>query len=204
MDFVLTEQSGRVLKDIHRRYKMKQISAIGISALALLCLFSGNAAGQTLIDTFNEIYESCLVHLSVDCVQPKTYEWFNRALQQSEIYITDDLTIVKNSTSDSNENTADQAEESARNSQFNVIAQVDDFLSTHYLNIRYPKAIINSHVPSFVVSTVDSLIPDDVQIQLQESSVSEGMKTNCSFSSFILEITNNFTYFQVVVSLKKF
>lgn len=161
---------------------MKQISVVGISVLALLCLFSGNAAGQTLIDTFNEIYDNCLVRLSVDCVQPKTYEWFNRALQQREIQITDDLTIVKNNTSESNDES--QGEESARDSQFNIIAQVDDFLSTHYLNIRYPKAIINSHVPSFAVSTIDSLIPDGVQIPLQESSVSEGSMKNKFLSIF--------------------
>lgn len=161
---------------------MKAASVIAVSVLALVCLFSGNAAGQTLIDTFNDIYDSCLIRLSVDCVQPKTYEWFNRALQQPEIYITEDLTIVKNATSELNaDNDDDENGASARENQFNVIAQVDDFLSTHYLNIRYPKSIITSYVPAFAVSTISSFIPESTQIPLQENSVSEGTKKNFLF-----------------------
>lgn len=132
----------------------------------------GQAEPGTLVDTFNEIYDSCLVHLSVDCVQPKTFEWFSKSIQKREIRITDDLTIIKNTTeSEASENVAS---ESGREHQFDLIGQVDEFLATHYLRIRNPKAIIGAHVPAFMAKAVNKLIPDALHVPLEENNVNEG------------------------------
>lgn len=161
---------------------MKFGNFIGFGVVAF-CLVHGYNAEETLVDTFNDIYDSCLVHLSVDCVQPKAYEWFSKAIEKREIHLTEDLTIVKNDTAVANSDTENVREDgsSARDNQVNVISQVDDFLSTHYLNIRYPKAVINSHVPAFAVSTLNRFIPDAVRVPFEESNVNEG-----KFKSFCI------------------
>lgn len=139
----------------------------------VLCLTQGYSGQDvTLVDTFNEIYDTCLVHLSVDCVQPKAFEWFSKTIHKREIRITDDLVIVKNETvADASEG---NASESARDSRFDLIGQVDEFLATHYLQIRHPKSIISEHVPSFMVSAINKLIPDSTQVPLEETNVNQG------------------------------
>lgn len=142
-------------------------------AAVVLCLMQGfRAQDVTLVDTFNEIYDTCLVHLSVDCVQPKAFEWFSKSIHKREIRITDDLTIVKNAT-EAEVNEA-PAGESARDNRFNIIGQVDEFLTTHYLQIRYPKSMISQHVPSFMLPAVNKLIPDSTQVPLEETNVNQG------------------------------
>lgn len=144
-------------------------------SVVVLCILNGICANddRTLVDTFNEIYDTCLVHLSTDCVQPKTLEWFSKSIHKREIRITDDLIILRNESAivenDSTEN------QSGRDNQYDIISQVDDFLSTHYLNIRYPKSVISAHVPTFVVPTLNNLIPNAVQVPLEEGNVNEGM-----------------------------
>lgn len=145
---------------------------VGLVAV-VLCLARGYLAEETLVDTFNDIYETCLIRLNVDCVQPKALEWFSRSIEKREIRITSDLSILKNdSAAVADEKPADG--ESARDSRDNLISQVDEFLSTHYLNIRYPKAVINANVPSFMVSTLNRFIPDSLQVPLEENTVNEG------------------------------
>lgn len=152
---------------------MRTSNFIQLAAVAL-CLVQGlRAQDVTLVDTFNEIYDTCLVHLSVDCVQPKALEWFSKSIHKREIRITDDLTIVKNGT-DAEEVSEAAAGESARDNRFNIIGQVDEFLTTHYLQIRYPKSVISQHVPSFMLSAVHKLIPDSTQVPLEETNVNQG------------------------------
>lgn len=155
---------------------MKTTNLIQLS-VAVLCLVSAircdEIESRSLVDTFNEIYDTCLVHLSIDCAQPKALEWLSRSIHKREIRITDNLSIVKNDSAvvDSD---ASQENGSGRDNRFDLISQVDDFLSTHYLNIRYPKSVINAHVPAFMASTVDKLIPHGVQVPLEEGNVNEG------------------------------
>lgn len=139
----------------------------------VLCLVQGYSGQDvTLVDTFNEIYDTCLVHLSVDCVQPKAFEWFSKSIHKREIRITDDLTIVKNaSETNASENGTG---ESARDNRFDLIGQVDEFLATHYMQIRYPKSIISAHVPSFMLPVVNKLVPDSTQVPLEETNVNQG------------------------------
>lgn len=163
-----------MLKRNFKTKKMKAFSLIGFCAI-VLCLTKGYAAEETLVDTFNDIYDTCLVHLNVDCVQPKAFDWLSKSLGKREIRITDDLTVLKNESVVASEPSAEG--ESARDSRVNLISKVDEFLATHYLNIRYPKAVISDNVPSFMVSTLNRFIPDNIQVPLEENQVNEGMFT---------------------------
>lgn len=151
---------------------MKFFQLLQLSIVAL-CLVHSSKCDDTLIDTFNDIYATCLVHLNTDCVQPKTLEWISKSIEKREIHITDDLSIVKNETAIINEEAAAEGE-SARDSRVNILGKVDEFLATHYMHIRYPKSVISDNVPSFMVSTLNRFIPDSTQIPLEEGNVNEG------------------------------
>lgn len=143
-----------------------------VLSIVALCLVHSSKCDDTLIDTFNDIYATCLVRLNTDCVQPKALDWLSKAIEKREIHITDDLSIVKNDSVVINEEPTES--ESARNNHVNIISKVDEFLATHYLNIRYPKSIINENVPSFMVSTLNRFIPEATRIPLEEGNVNEG------------------------------
>lgn len=151
---------------------MKVTNFIQLSVV-VLCLVHSSRSEDTLIETFNDIYATCLVHLNTDCIQPKAVEWFKKVIEKREIQITDDLSIVKNDTANIDDEPAD--EESARNINVNLLSKVDSFLATHYLNIRYPKSVIVNNVPSFMVSTLNNMIPEGVSIPLEEGNPNEGM-----------------------------
>lgn len=151
---------------------MKIVQLLQLSIVALCLVHSTKCDDDTLIGAFNDIYATCLVHLNTDCVQPKALEWLSKAIQKREIHLTNDLSIMKNESIVLNEEATDG--ESARNHHVNILSKVDEFLATHYLNIRYPKAIINENVPSFMVSTLNRFIPDSMHVPLEEGNVNEG------------------------------
>lgn len=152
-------------------------------SVVVLCVASSARSEDSLIEAFNDIYSTCLVNLNTDCVQPKALEWFSRVMQKREIHITDDLSIVKNATAPIDE---EPAEESARDNRINLISKVDEFLSTHYLHIRYPKEVISSNVPSFMMSTVNRLVPDNLHVPLEEGNPNEGIFSLKSHDCFFL------------------
>lgn len=150
---------------------MKVIQLLQLSLVAL-CVVHGAKSEETLIDTFNDIYSTCLVRLNTDCVQPKAMHWLNNVIEKREIRITDDLSIVKNGSAVVDEEPLDV--EGGRSAQVNIISKVDEFLATHYLNIRYPKSIINDNVPSFMVSYLNRFVPEGIQVPLEEGTANEG------------------------------
>lgn len=164
---------------------MKFIQLLQLSVVAL-CLVHGVKCEETLIDTFNDIYSTCLVRLNTDCVQPKAMQWLNKVIEKREIRITDDLSIVKNDSTVVDEEPLEV--EGARSAQVNIISKVDEFLATHYLNIRYPKSIINDNVPSFMVSYLNRFVPEGMQVPLEEGPVNEG--NSITYKSFLFELSN--------------
>lgn len=163
---------------------MKFIQLVQLSIVAL-CIVHGVKCEETLIDAFNDIYSTCLVRLNTDCVQPKAIEWLNKVIEKREIRITDDLSIVKNGSAVVDE---EQLEvEGARSAEVNIISKVDEFLATHYLNIRYPKSIINDNVPSFMVSYLNRFVPEGMQVPFEEGTANEGNFTH----------TRNFLLFEL-------
>lgn len=143
-------------------------------SIVILCLVHSSKSENTLIDTFNDIYATCLVNLDTDCIQPKALEWFKRVIEKREIQITDDLSIVKNETATIVDDEPMPEQDGARNHHVNLLSQVDQFLATHYLNIRYPKSVLVSNVPSFMVSTLNRMVPEGLKIPLEEGNPNEG------------------------------
>lgn len=142
-------------------------------SVVVLCFIQNSRGDETLVETFNDIYETCLIRLNTDCIQPKALQWLNKVIEKREISITDDLTIVKDDSVTVPKEPVEH--ESARDNRINAISKVDEFLATHYLNIRYPKAAIINNVPSFMASTINRLIPDSIQVPLEEGNINEGI-----------------------------
>ncbi|XP_055298912.1 uncharacterized protein LOC129566740 [Sitodiplosis mosellana] len=151
---------------------MKTTNLIQLSVV-VLCLVHGSRSEDTLLDAFNDIYSTCLVNLNTDCIQPKALEWLSKVIEKREIHITNDLSIVKNDSATIIAEDQDEPE-SARDSRVDLLSKVDGFLATHYMHIRYPKAIISQHVPSFMMSTLNRFIPDSVHMPLEEGNPNEG------------------------------
>lgn len=141
-------------------------------SVLVLCLAHNSFGEESLVDTFNDIYETCLVHLNTDCVRPKALQWLSKSIEKREISITGDLTIVKNESIALDQDPIET--ESARDNRVDILSHVDEFLATHYLNIRYPKSVLNENIPAFLQSTVDRFIPDSIQMPLEEGNVNEG------------------------------
>lgn len=141
-------------------------------SVVVMCLAHNGHGEETLIDTFNDIYETCLVHLNTDCIRPKALQWLSKSIEKREISITDDLRIVKNESITLEQEPIDA--ESGRDNRIDILSQVDAFLATHFVDIRYPKTAINDNIPSFMHSTVDRFIPDNVQLPLEEGNANEG------------------------------
>lgn len=152
-------------------------------SLVVLCLVHTSKSENTLIDTVNDIYATCLVHLETDCIQPKALEWLQKVIEKREIQITDDLSIVKNETATIlDESPAAGEQDSARNHHVNLLSQVDSFLATHSLKIRYPKSVLLNNAPSFMASTINRMVPEGLQIPLEEGNPTEGEFLEINFN----------------------
>lgn len=159
---------------------MRVINVFQLVVVAVLLVSAGNA-DDSLNEVFGDMYDSCLNRLSFDCVQPKALAWISKAVHKREIRLTEDLTIVQNAGVPAEE---PDTENSGRDVRYDFFNKIDKFLATHSLNIRYPKSIIKSYVPSFAASTVDEIIPEGLQVPLVEQGPQEGkafdVKSDCA------------------------
>lgn len=153
---------------------MRVINVFQMAVVAVLLISSNTNAEESLNDVFSDMYDSCLSRLAIDCVQPKALAWISKAVQKREIRLTEDLTIVQNNAA-VNDDEPEADSPTGRDVRYEFFNKIDKFLLTHSLNIRYPKALIQSYVPSFAVSTVNELIPAGIQVPLTEKS-SEGKR----------------------------
>lgn len=167
---------------------MRVINVLQLATIGLLLIGGAvHTAEDSINDVFNDMYDSCLSRLSFDCVQPKALAWISKVVQKREIHLTNDLTIVQNNNVAVADDEVDAEQSTARDARSEFFNKIDQYLLTHSLNIRYPKAMIQEYVPSFVVSTVDELIPDGVSVPLVEKS-SEGK------SHFIILLRDNYYF----------
>ncbi|XP_036325216.1 uncharacterized protein LOC118738398 [Rhagoletis pomonella] len=114
---------------------------------------------RSATDLAFDMYNSCLKDFSTSCVQPKAMQWFNQALQQDEIQITDKLSIVRTSR-------VEPIQQRSYDPQEQMFNDIDNFLATHALRVRAPEFFsteeARSYVPDFLFSnalTKDSVVP---------------------------------------------
>lgn len=103
------------------------------------------SAAQLALD----MYHSCLKDLSISCVRPKALQWFNTALQQPEVRLTERLSIVRT--------TQPEVSGKARavNADEQMFDSIDQYLGNHALRIQAPEYFRSSEaralVPDFLM-----------------------------------------------------
>ncbi|ALC46817.1 Osi18 [Drosophila busckii] len=96
-----------------------------------------------------DMYHGCLKDLSVSCVRPKALQWFNAALQQPEVKLTDRLSIVR-TTQQLPVAAADADSARLLSPEQRMFNNIDSYLASHSLRIRAPEYFRSSEARAFV------------------------------------------------------
>lgn len=171
---------------------MKSTAACLIVALAALSAAhsaptEGQVAPQSATQLALDMYHGCLKDLSVSCVRPKALQWFNSALRQPEVRITERLSIVR---------TAEKVESRSMNPEERLFDDIDSYLGSHSLRIQAPEYFRTSEarslVPDFLMSnplTQGGLVP--------LAAANEGKNSRSkSDKKVMMTIQNELTFFQ--------
>lgn len=106
-------------------------------------------APQSAAQLALDMYHSCLKDLSISCVRPKALQWFNTALQQPEVRLTERLSIVRTTQPE----TSDKSR--ALNADEQMFDSIDQYLGSHALRIQAPEYFRSSEaralVPDFLM-----------------------------------------------------
>lgn len=143
---------------------------------------SVNAQEQSAAELVTEIYKSCLSQFSTSCVKPKALSWVSKAMRQDQIKINNELTIIKTSEEEFNN------EQRSVNPIVNLIDRVDSFLSSHSLRIEVPEILKSNEARSYLPSSLlQGGLSEGLEIPLVEGNAVEGLLFlyNISSSLFI-------------------
>lgn len=147
-----------------------------IGALTALAATAQGATTQTQPSTPSatqlalDMYHGCLKDLSISCVRPKALQWFNAALQQNEVRLTDRLSVVRTAQQQQQQPEASSSTGRAQNAeqqqQQQLFDSIDSYLASHALRIQAPEYFRSSEaralVPDYLLQnplTQGGLIP---------------------------------------------
>ncbi|XP_037943384.1 uncharacterized protein LOC119676221 [Teleopsis dalmanni] len=121
-----------------------------VFVVALTALSSTTAQSpRSATDLAFDMYNGCLKDFSTSCVKPKAMQWFNQAINQDEIFVTDKLSIVRTGQ-------IEPVEQRAINDEETMFDDIDNFLATHALRIKAPEYFktpeARSYVPDFLLN----------------------------------------------------
>jgi len=88
-----------------------------------------------------DMYHGCLKDLSISCVRPKAIQWFNVAMQQPEVKLTERLSIVR---------TSESVSSRSLNAEQQMFDNIDSYLGSHGLRIQAPEYFRTSEARSLV------------------------------------------------------
>lgn len=126
-----------------------------IGALTALAATAQSATTQTQPTTPSatqlalDMYHGCLKDLSISCVRPKALQWFNAALQQNEVRLTERLSVVRTTQQPEASTTTGRAQ-GAEQQQQQLFDNIDNYLASHALKIQAPEYFRSSEARSIV------------------------------------------------------
>ncbi|XP_037943411.1 uncharacterized protein LOC119676246 [Teleopsis dalmanni] len=127
---------------------MNKFGLVFVVALAALSSTTAQSP-RSATDLAFDMYNGCLKDFSTSCVKPKAMQWFNQAINQDEIFVTDKLSIVRTGQ-------IEPVEQRAINDEETMFDDIDNFLATHALRIKAPEyfksAEARSYVPDFLLN----------------------------------------------------
>ncbi|EDW14712.1 uncharacterized protein LOC6573160 [Drosophila mojavensis] len=143
-----------------------------IGALTALAATAQGATTQTQPTTPSatqlalDMYHGCLKDLSISCVRPKALQWFNAALQQNEVRLTDRLSVVRTAQQQPEASSTTGRALNAEQHQQQLFDRIDSYLASHALRIQAPEYFRSSEaralVPDYLLQnplTQGGLIP---------------------------------------------
>lgn len=142
--------------------------AVAAICLATLRPAAGAAGQQSAAEAIADMYDSCLSSYSTSCVRPKALAWISRSINDAEIKITDDLSIIRTADEDVD------VQSSARNggdARIELFDKLDSFMTTHSIRIRAPAILRTEEARSFVG---DENLNEVVELPLNEDNQVEG------------------------------
>ncbi|XP_062124595.1 uncharacterized protein LOC133837752 [Drosophila sulfurigaster albostrigata] len=98
-------------------------------------------ATQSATQLALDLYNGCLKDLSISCVRPKALQWFNAAMQQPEVKLTERLSIVR---------TSETGASRSLNAEQQMFDNIDNYLGSHALRIQAPEYFRSSEARSLV------------------------------------------------------
>lgn len=111
-------------------------------AVLLVAATSYSTALPSAAEVAKDIFHSCLSDYSTSCVKPKALAWLSSAVDESEIKITDDLSIIRTA----------EDEPSAENEQRSgaeLFDKIDGFLATHSVRMNAPEILKTDEARAF-------------------------------------------------------
>ncbi|XP_055383149.1 uncharacterized protein LOC129613201 [Condylostylus longicornis] len=130
---------------------------------------------KSAIDLALEIYSSCLKDFKVNCIKPKALSWLSKAVQQDEIKITNELTIVRTGEDNGFDFDKQQQRSGKRDARLELFDKIDSFLATHSLKINAPEFLKSSEARSFIPNSyLEGGLTQGVEIPLTDGNAVEG------------------------------
>lgn len=135
-------------------------------AVLLVATTSYTTALPSAAEVAQDIFQSCLSELSTSCVKPKSLAWLSSAVQESEIKITEDLSIVR---------TAEDvpAAENEQRSGAELFDQIDGFLATHSVRVNAPAILRTAEARAFGSDKLG--LDTSLVVPLAEGNAVEGL-----------------------------
>lgn len=151
----------------HRELKMTRSGLALLVAVLLVASTSYSMALPSAAEVAQDMFSSCLSQLSTSCVKPKALAWLSSAVHESEIKITEDLSIVR---------TAEDEPAAAENEQrggAELFDQIDGFLATHAVRMNAPAILKTSEARAFGSEQLD--LDSSLVVPLAEGNAVEGL-----------------------------
>lgn len=137
----------------------------GLALLVAALLVASASAIPSAAEVAQDIFYSCLSDLSTSCVKPKALSWLSSVVKESEIKITDDLSIIRTA-----EDEPISAEEQRGGAQ--LFDQIDGFLATHSVRVNPPAILKTAEARAF--GSDDLGLDKSLEVPLAETNAVEG------------------------------
>jgi Protein of unknown function (DUF1676) len=151
---------------------MTRLVLISIGVCLTLNLVVADQSPVSAADVVADIYSSCVNKLSVSCVKPKALAWLSRVVNENEIKINGDMTIVK--TSDDEPIDFNQ-QRNGGDAKVQLFDKIDGFLSTHALRIEVPEILKVEEARAFIPeSYLKGGFSEGITVPLVDGNAVEG------------------------------
>lgn len=144
----------------------KLLLALCFVAVSYRSVYADDVSAAQLI---TDIYKTCISQYSTSCVKPKALAWISHAVNQDNIRINDDLTIIRTSEEEFGEGAR------SANPIINLFDRVDSFLSSHSLRIEAPQLLKTDEARAYIPeSFANGGLAQGLQVPLVEGNAVEG------------------------------